>query len=225
MTTSKLIAYKKTLPKPIVFNPLDILMLTEIEDIDLTKASPRAGGSADSDNQPTNKNETMKLTKDILEQATELAKKHIESVKTNAKDGQWESDPYDHWDHIDGFDVNFVGSPIPDADGDDTDEYTWRCAIYSGEYDSTGYWRTNYQDYVPFYIVGQKPVKFMALTIDKINGKTHWTPTFNGLDDLLAHFKRYPANGKDVIVHWLDDFDCHNNRTAEEQLTRTCIEL
>ncbi len=34
--------------KPIVFNPLDILMLTEIEDIDLT------------DNQPTNKNETMK---------------------------------------------------------------------------------------------------------------------------------------------------------------------
>ena len=44
----------------LTFNPLDILLLTQLEDVDLTKASPRAGGSADSDNQPTNKNETMK---------------------------------------------------------------------------------------------------------------------------------------------------------------------
>jgi len=48
----------------LTFNPLDILLLTQLEDVDLTKASPRAGGSADSDNQPTNMKEITIPTKD-----------------------------------------------------------------------------------------------------------------------------------------------------------------
>lgn len=46
----------------LTFNPLDILLLTQLESVDLTQASPRAGGSADSDNQPTNKTTMKEIT-------------------------------------------------------------------------------------------------------------------------------------------------------------------
>jgi hypothetical protein len=92
----------------------------------------------------------MKPTKEILNKAKELAKSHVKLVTETGFDDKSESDLYDHWDHVDGFDVNFVGVPVLDEDGDDTKEYTWSFAIYSGQYDSKGYWSTNYSDYVPF---------------------------------------------------------------------------
>ncbi len=70
--------------KPIVFNPLDILMLTEIEDIDLTKASPRAGGSADSDNQPTNKTNMKEITIEEQNTLDSLVRKLIKAVHEDA---------------------------------------------------------------------------------------------------------------------------------------------
>ena len=162
------------------------------------------------------------ITKEIINKANEMAKSHIKLVTETGFDDKWESDPYDHWDNVDGFDVNFVGVPVLDDDGDDTDEYTWRCAIYTGQYDSKGYWSTNYSDGFPFYVVGGEKVKFLALTIDRLSGKTHWTPTKNSLDDLIAHFERYPSNGKEVLVYWLDN---GAPNADEEQLQRTCIEL
>jgi len=167
----------------------------------------------------------MKITIEILEKAKAFAKNHIDNID-NYKDT--ESDPYELWDNIDGFDINLSAVPAEESalsSSDVVPQFTWRCCLYTGEYDSQGYWKTNYQDYVPFYIVGDKPIKFLALTIDKLTGATHWTPTKESIDDLIAHFKRYPAEGKDVIVHWLDDFGVRMFRDAEEQLTRTTIEL
>ncbi|NDG53715.1 MAG: hypothetical protein EBY39_11955 [Flavobacteriia bacterium] len=100
--------------------------------------------------QPIEKPKHMKPTKEILNKARELAKSHIKLVTETGFDDKWESDPYDHWDHVDGFDVNFVGVPVLDEDGDDTKEYTWSFAVYSGQYDSKGYWSTNYSDSFPF---------------------------------------------------------------------------
>ena len=108
------------------------------------------------------------ITKEIISKANEMAKSHIKLVTETGFDDKWESDPYDHWDNVDGFDVNFVGVPVLDKDGDDTDEYTWRCAIYTGQYDSKGYWSTNYSDYVPFYVVGDEPSSTQRLVKLKI---------------------------------------------------------
>ena len=153
----------------------------------------------------------MNITKQILDEAKARAEKHIKLVTDRGFDDQWESDPYDHWDHIDDFDLNFVGEP--DDDGGKT---TWSCAIYTGQYNSEGTWSTNYSDYVPFYVVGHPPLNFVGLKIERVKGTTYWSPVKHSIDDLIAHYKRYPVDAShELIVYWDD----------EGKLTRTCIEL
>jgi hypothetical protein len=75
-----------------------------------------------------------KLTDALIDEAKAHALRHISN---HEKD----SDPYDHWNSFHGLDINVY------ADDDENENLVWKCAVYSGQYHSDGYWTTNYNDY------------------------------------------------------------------------------
>ena len=71
----------------------------------------------------------MRITIEILEKAQAFAENHIKNID---KYTDTESDPYELWDNIEGFDINLSAVPVEESAlslSDVVPQFTWRCCL------------------------------------------------------------------------------------------------